>query len=472
MPLPRASWLVRALGLLAVPGVLSAQAFGLTEIGSCAVGRGYAVTAGGCKDASLIFWNPAGATMLPGWSIVAGAASIAIDAGFQQDTTGRRYNGAVPTAYVPHVFINHTSADGRLGLGLGVYVPYGLTSQWGADFPGRFINQKASLQTVYFQPNIAWKLNNKWSIGGGPLIAHSSVELIQGVDLSQFAIPGFGTATFAALGIAPRTEFAQAQLKGDGMGYGVHVGAMGQITDHLSFGARFMSSIVIKYDGANATFTQVNTNLVLGGAVPNPANPSGPPAIPAGTPVDALVAGQFSTGGLLVAQKAATRISHPAQAQAGLRYSGFDRWDLEGDVAWVGWKQFTDLPVTFDGPAAANSRVLLENYNNSTSIRLSAQYSFKSDVKLRAGFAGVASAAPDYTVTPLLPEQDREYYTAGVGLPLYKSLVLDASYSHIATPGRRGRIDERTLASQGTELNSGLYTLSANVISLSLKASY
>jgi len=35
----------------------------------------------------------------------------------------------------------------------------------------------------------------------------------------------------------------------------------------------------------------------------------------------------------------------------------------------------------------------------------------KDGWKLRAGFAGVASAAPAETVTPLLPEQDRAYWT-------------------------------------------------------------
>ena len=43
---------------LVVPVALSAQAFGLNEIGSCAVARGFATTASPCRDASTIFWNP------------------------------------------------------------------------------------------------------------------------------------------------------------------------------------------------------------------------------------------------------------------------------------------------------------------------------------------------------------------------------------------------------------------------------
>jgi hypothetical protein len=53
--------------------------------------------------------------------------------------------------------------------------------------------------------------------------------------------------------------------------------------------------------------------------------------------------------------------------------------------------------------------------------------------------------------------------------------VLDAAYSHLTTPGRRGRIDERATGSTSTQaiaLNSGSYALSANILALSLKASF
>jgi hypothetical protein len=78
-------------------------------------------------------------------------------------------------------------------------------------------------------------------------------------------------------------------------------------------------------------------------------------------------------------------------------------------------------------------------------------------------------------VTPLLPEQDRELVMIGGALPLFSGLVLDATYSHIFTPGARGRIDERTVGStteQALALNSGAYTLNANILSFSLKYSF
>jgi long-chain fatty acid transport protein len=452
---------------LVAPPALAAQAFGLNEIGSCAVARGFATTASPCRDASTIFWNPAAATSLTGWNAVAGVAAVAVSGNFDQDTTFRRFDADVPTSYVPHVFVNYHAEKSKFAYGLGVYVPYGLTSQWHDDFPGRFSALKATLSSVYIQPNIAWQLNSKWSVGGGPIVGYSSVELIQGIDLSSQATSP-GGPTFGALGVAEGTEFARGKLKGNATAYGAQIGVWGRPSDKWSVGLRALSSLQFRYDDADATFSQVPTGLIIGGTLP------GNPPIPAGTPIDNLVAPQFASGGALVAQNVSTKIDHPAQIQAGAAYSGFKNWLLEADYSWVGWSSFKDLPVEFGGPAKAASRVLLEDYNNSSAIRLGAEYTIPSDMwKLRAGFVGAQSAAPAETVTPLLPEQDRTYWTLGLGVPFAKKWSVDAAYAHVATPGARGRIAERVSESQtAAQLNTGVFHLSANVFSLTLKANF
>src|SRR5438045_1617582 len=57
MMLHRVSRYMLALGLLALPATARAQAFGLNEIGSCAIARGFAVTSAPCADGSSIYWN-------------------------------------------------------------------------------------------------------------------------------------------------------------------------------------------------------------------------------------------------------------------------------------------------------------------------------------------------------------------------------------------------------------------------------
>jgi long-chain fatty acid transport protein len=463
MTLNRASRYTLALALLGLPATAAAQAFGLNEIGSCAVARAFAATAAPCDDASSIYWNPGALPKAPGFSFYGGVAIIKIDGDFTRDTSFATYKADVPTSYVPHVFLNYRGA-GKLAYGLGVYVPYGLTSQWADDFPGRFVAKKASLQTIYVQPNIAYQLTDNWSVGGGPIYGHSTVELVQAVDLAGVAT-SVGGPTFGQLGIPARTEFARATLKGSASAWGFTLGLHGKLTPTWEMGLRFLSQVSFKYDNADATFEQRPTGLVLAAN-----NPFGAPA---GTPVDALVASQFTGSGALTPQKVSTQIRHPAQVQAGFAYTGIEGTTLSLDYAYVGWKSFNQLPVTFKG--LAPSKVLEEDYNNTSSIRFGIERRMTNGFALRGGLAAAASAAPNETVTPLLPEMDRGYATLGAGIPLMGRFNLDASYAHIFTSGRRGRIDERATGStsaQALALNSGFYTLSANILSVSLKASF
>ncbi|HEU4995568.1 MAG TPA: outer membrane protein transport protein [Gemmatimonadaceae bacterium] len=458
------------VSLVCAPIALRAQGFGVNEIGTCATSRAFAVTGSPCKDASVIFWNPGAAATLKGWNVLAGGALIQLDAKFTQDTTFREFEGDNPLAFVPHVFVNYKpdsgffSLNGKAAWGLGVYVPYGLTSQWTDSFPGRFLAKRADLRTVYIQPNVAYQLNDKWFVGGGPVIGISSVELVQSLDLSQQVASG--AITFAQLGIAKRTEFARARLNGDNFAaFGAQIGVFGKPNADWTVGLRFLTPLEFDYEGATATFTQVPTNLVL-----PPNNPIAPGST---VQIDQLVAPQFAAGGRLVDQGVSTKITHPAQIQAGFGYNGFKDWILSADYVWVGWRRFKELPIEFLGPANVSNRALIEDYNNTSAIRLAAQRQFTGGAQVRLGFSGVASAAPDETVTPLLPEQDRAYITIGGEYPFMKKYAVEAGYLHAYSPGKRGRIDERANRGQtGLQLNTGKYDLSANVLSISLKANF
>ncbi|HET7565759.1 MAG TPA: outer membrane protein transport protein [Gemmatimonadaceae bacterium] len=482
MRLDRVSWCFTLVAACGIPAAVGAQGFGLNEIGTCAVGRAQATTGAPCTDASVVYWNPGAATMLKGWSVYAGVAAISVDGGFTADTTSGFFPGTVPTAYPPHVFVNY--GGNRWALGLGAYVPYGLTSEWGSDFPGRFSAKKASLQSVYVQPNIAFDvIPGRLSIGGGPVLGYSRVELVQAIDLAAqpAPIPGLppGT-TFALLGIRPGTEFAQARLKGNTTAWGFDVGVHAQLTRDIQVGARYLSKLDFKYDGADATFQQISTGLVVPADIVDPS--TGTVIVPAGTKVDALVAPEFAAGGPLVPQTVSTNIAHPAQFQAGIGYSGIPNTLLSADYVWVGWSSFDKLPVSFQGPAASNSRVLIEDYDNSWGIRTGAQYTFTTGWEGRVGFNYAKTPAPDVTVTPLLPDMNRYDWTLGLSIPIAKRYAVDAGYLRVETKGRRGRLAERTAVnnnvpdilagSGGVPPNVGFYTLNANIFSLSLKANF
>src|SRR6185295_8940046 len=106
--------------------------------------------------------------------------------------------------------------------------------------------------------------------------------------------------------------------------------------------------------------------------------------------------------------------------------------------------------------------------------RIGVEKLLQSGWVVRLGFSGVAAASPDETVTPLLPEQDRTYWSIGSAFPIIKDkMTLDATYGFVLGSGRRGRIDDRIFRTQtGLSLNTGNYDLSAHVFSMSLKANF
>ena len=451
------------------PRAARGQGFGLNDIGSCAVARAYATTGSPCRDASTIYWNPGAAATLPGLSVYLGGDIIGVKGGFTADSTLRHYSANVPTLFVPSAFLNYGTQLGarRASVGIGIYVPYGLTSQWRSNFPGRFEAQTASLRTIYFQPNVAIEIiPGVLSVGGGPVIGHSDVVLDQALDLSAVGVPGEG-ATFGQLGIPQGTEFGIAKLNGSATAYGFSAGALFRPGHDFQIGARFLSALAFDYNNATARFQQIPTGLILAGN--NAFN------VPGGTPVDAILAPQFSDTGALSRQGVRTRIVHPLQAEGGVAYTGLPQTTFDVDYAYIGYQSFQNLPVTFTGPAGAAglSRILLEDYTSSWSLRGSAEHIFgetEHGIAARAGFSYISTPAPQETVTPLLPDMNRYNLSGGVGFPLARMLTLDVAYLHVFTAGRRGRLAERTDASQtAAELNSGFYTLAADVFTASLR---
>jgi long-chain fatty acid transport protein len=502
-------YLAVALSLALAPSVADAQAFGLNEIGSCAFAKGFSATSAPCNDASAIFWNPSATAGMKGTSFYGGAAAIKINAKFTRDSALGEHDADVPVQIVPHLFVNY-AMDANKSVGLGVYVPYGLTSQWKDDFPGRFLASKAAIATIYVQPNFAMAFKNgRYKFGIGPIYGHSTVELAQGADLSE-QIASLNTTTnpttvtrFGQLGISRRTQFAHAELEGSASSFGINIGAMMKPNDRWQLGLRYLSSLMFEYDDADATFTQDATGIVFAAG-----NPLG---FPAGTQFDTLLSvnSRFcgATGdpvprpfggaattctapGLLGAQTVSTQIAHPDQFQIGAAYSGWSGWTVSVDYEWTGWKKFRELPVNFSrdsigtfcttgAPTATCDydvldRELFEDYNNTSALRIGAEHVMKNGWLYRLGFSGVAAAAPDETVTPLIPEQDRTYWTLGTEIPLVKDKwVIDAAYGFVWGAGRRGRIDERaTRTILAPALNSGVYDLTAHVFSFSLKANF
>jgi long-chain fatty acid transport protein len=459
---------------LAMPRTVEAQGYSVNEHGSCTMARGGTGVASPCQDGSAVVYNPAGLVLAKGKGVASGGATLITPTGdFTNSTTGITSTLMSETTPVPAVFMGYGVSD-KVSVGFGIWAPYGLAIDWPLSFEGRFLGYHSSIKGMYLQPTAAWKVNKWLQLGAGFDITRTNVELSQRVDLAPQVVPGAPPVpttgdpmTFANLGIAYQTDFADVQLSGDAMSYGYSVGMIIQPIKRVSLGIRYLSKQTANVDGAQALISQVPTNLYLA-----PGNPLG---LPPGTPVDALVASEFQPGGPLVDQTGSTVLPYPAQLTFGLTLQATDRLTFLGDVGIQYWDVWQTLPLEF---SIIGTETIVESYRNSTSWRVGGEYMASAKTTVRAGFISHNAAAPDQTVTPNLPEAPRTEFTAGVGSHLTDRWGFDFAYQYINQADRQGRTTNGCTNAglpcpdPTAALNNGLYTFNANLFGLTLTYSF
>lgn len=463
------------IGAFATAGPAHAQGFGVFEQGTCVMARaGATVAHGGCEDGSSIYFNPSHLADTEGFTASFGATLIDASGDFTYDPLTPRAtsqdqveleNDVIP---VPHGYLTYGLTD-KIGLGLGAYVPYGLETQWpdrlsdGSAFDGAFEGFDNQLQSFYIQPTIAYQVTPKLSVGGGPVVAISSVELNQFQDLSQQTAVENDPATdeddilFGQLGVPFHTAFARSQLDSDNqLGIGGNIGLTYEASDRLNLGLRYTTPITVDYEG-DATFEQVETGL----QVPTPLQLGGQ-TIPAGTSFDDLVRPQFTGDGNLTEQTVETEITFPMQLVAGFSYQATPKMLLLVDYQFTGWSSFDELPLEF---SRLDDRVRIENYEDTHAVRVGGQYDVLDAVSVSAGYLFNTSAVPDISVTSLLPESTRNQFTVGFGWDVTDVVEVNVSYQRLQQDDRRGRV-RGTLPDEelSTDLNQGLFSFNANLV--------
>lgn len=439
-----------ALLLLAgAPSFVAAQGFGVYEHNTCAMGRAGVAAAAPCPDGSAIFFNPAGLGGLGGNRISLGATLIGAQGGFTDDILGHRTDLDNPLIPVPNFYFTHAFSP-AVTAGIGVFAPYGLETKWPTEgFDGRFLGYNTDLRAIYIQPTIGYEVSPKLKLGIGVAYIMSDLKLKQRADFSQQLVPSGAVppgTRFAALGIPTGTDFADAALEASGSGFSVNFGAMLKLSENFSIGGHWMTRKTIKYDGT-VDFTQVPTGLTLAAG-----NPLG---LPAGTPVDAVVAGNFAPGAPLSDGNVSTSLIMPPQGTLGFAWKASDAWTFMADYHYVVWGWFADVVIDFEN--ALTPDLTLHPTNKDThGFRFGTQWQYSSTVQLRGGYLYHTAASPPQFVTPLLPEGARNEFTLGAGFELTPNLKGDLGYQYIRQNDRRGLVSP----SGG---NAGLYQFSAHL---------
>ena len=417
------------VNLSAAPGTAFAQGYSVNEHSACATGRAGTAVASPCPDGSAMVYNPAGVALQKKGTAVltVGGTFIAPSGKFTDDNTGLESRLNDKVFPIPQFYYQRGITD-RFGVGLGVFAPYGLTTDWPTSSQGRYLGYKSVIRAIYVQPTVAAKITDQIMIGAGFDVNFLHLQLRQRVDLSTQVLPLPGNPTFGNLGIPTGTDFADANLHGNATGVGYHLGLLIKPVDRFSLGVRYMSRQKVTVDNATADFAQVSTGIILAAG-----NPFG---VPAGTPLDAIVAGEFTGSGPLTSQKGSTALRMPEQLTLGVAVDVTKKFMALFDATYSNWRVFDTLGLTFEKlPAVA----LPEEFQKVWAYRIGGEYAVSPSTAIRLGYINHDGAAPPQTVTPNLPEGARAEFTGGVGTKLGQNLHVDLAYMYIDQADRRGR---------------------------------
>lgn len=165
----KTSHLAAAL-IASAAGSANAAGFALVEQSASGLGNAYAGAAAVAEDASTIFFNPAGMTLLPDSQLAMAGHLIKPTIEFSGSVSpavgGNQGGDAGSWALVPSTYIARRLTP-QLHAGLGINAPFGLKTHYDDDWIGRFQAIESEAKVINLNPSIAWKLSEELSIGAG-----------------------------------------------------------------------------------------------------------------------------------------------------------------------------------------------------------------------------------------------------------------------------------------------------------------
>jgi long-chain fatty acid transport protein len=421
-------------------GAAGAAGFALIEQNASGVGNAFAGGAAAAEDAGTIFFNPAGMTRLPGLQVLAAVHAIGANVNFTnqgstlappappQPLTGGNGGNAGGWDYIPNLYLSWQLNE-SLWLGLGVNAPFGLKTEYEQGWVGRYQALNSELMTMNINPSIAYKVNDKVSLGLGFSAQRAEATLSKAIDVGTicFGTPGLGPAPCTGLGLTPQNADGAQQLEADAWGYGFNLGALFQISPDMRIGVNYRSQIKYTLSGTS-TFSNV----------PAPLN----------------------TSPRLQTSAATADLTVPATASVSVFQTFGDKWELMGDITWTQWSVFDELVVNFANGAPSN--VTPEDWRNTWRFSLGLNYKFSEQWKLRTGVAWDQTPVPNSTLrTARIPDNSRTWLAVGGSWYFTKGASLDFGYAHLFVANTS--IDHTESAS-GTLI--GTYNSSVDIVSL------
>lgn len=401
-----------AAAVMAVCAASAAHAAGfmLTEQSAGALGRAYAGVGVDGTDISGVYYNPATMTLHPGTSIQAGFVAVGLDLAFESNDGRVTENGQYNTQAIPHGYISHQIND-SMWVGLAMTVPFGMGTEYDDNWEYGNRGISAEVLTFDFNPNVAWKVSDKLSLGAGMSIQYAAADLKMRDEVKRDN-QSLGTVN--------------GEVDADSWAWGFNVGLMWSPLDNLRFGLSYRSKINHNADG---DFT-----------ISNPSNE--------------LLEGFLQSQGLLNnARSASATISTPAWLMATAAWDVNELLSLYATFRWTDWSSFDTLDIKSSALNATHNGVkTVENHWQDTYlVSVGADLRFTNWWTFRAGIGYETSAVDDPKYrTSIIPDADRLWLALGSSFKATENMQIDVSAAWLHGIGERNLWDKDTAG--GTEV--------------------
>lgn len=395
--------LAAALAAMASGGAW-ASGFQLLEQNGSGIATAYAGSAAIAENASTIFFNPAGMTKLAAREFSVGLDAVRPSFKFSDNgtiitpATGTGTGDAGDWNYIPNAYLSW-ALNKDVYLGIGFSAPFGLKTDYDPTWVGRFQSISFDIKTYNINPSIAWRVNDKVSLGFGVNWQRMEAKYQR----------------YAAVGMPPFTNSAdnamvqntKVVLDADDDSWGWNAGVLFDLSPTMRLGISYRSTVKHTLEG---TLTSSNQ------AVSPNVNAKGEIELP-----DTLI---FS-----VSQKLD------------------DRWTMLGDLSWTGWSSVKKVDIIRTSGAAPGSiaQTLDTDFRDTWRVALGGIYHYSADWDLRFGIA--------YDQTPVrndqkrltsLPDNDRLWIAFGGQKKIGRDGKLDLGAAYLYV--RDTKIDNNQLA--------------------------
>ena len=356
------------LALAGLSGLADAAGFALIEQNASGLGNAYAGAAAVAEDASTVYFNPAGMTLLPDRQFVVAGHLIKPKTEFSGTVTPAAIGGgqggdAGDLAFVPNAYFAFRVTP-QMHLGIGLNSPFGLKTEYDPGWIGRYQAITSELKTVNINPSVAYKVSDTLAIGAGLNLQRVEAELTN--------ITGVGLA----------------KVQGDDYGWGFNVGALWQLAPNTRLGLAYRSAIDYKLDG------------------------------------DVRFSGMPALNGDITA-----KVTTPDSASLSVFHQLNAKWDVLADITWTGWSKFDKLAIYRTSGALLSSTP--ENWQDILRYSLGATWHVSDKLSLRGGIAYDEAPVSDRYRTPRIPDGARTWVAVGGQYRLSRQGALDVGYAHL-----------------------------------------